>query len=151
MNICEKCGEYCLDCRCSTIKIEWGGTMRCITSEGVRNMADVLNDIEQKKQNECHKAGCRNLETRCKDCGRVVNSTEIPSEWGNSGWISVKDRLPELEYQLCIVYNTSGYMDFQRAIWHKRLNSFVLYNPNEHEKLLLHVTHWMPLPELPKE
>lgn len=29
--------------------------------------------------------GCRNLETRCKDCGRVVNTAKM-----DDGWISIK-------------------------------------------------------------
>lgn len=66
-------------------------------------------------------------------------------------WISIKNQLPELPYQHCIVYNDNGYMDFQRAIWHRRLNSFVLYNPDKHEKLVLEVTHWLPIPEFPRE
>lgn len=66
-------------------------------------------------------------------------------------WISVEDRLPELPYQYCIVYNENGYMEFQRAIWNQKLSCFVLYDPSKYEKLILHVTHWLPVPTPPRK
>ena len=51
-------------------------------------------------------------------------------------WISVKDRLPENDDEVAIAsgsYMTTGYYDGE---WHGMLS---------------YVTHWMPLPEPPKE
>jgi len=31
-------------------RVEWGGILRCITSDGIRNMAEVLNEIEVTKK-----------------------------------------------------------------------------------------------------
>lgn len=52
------------------------------------------------------------------------------------GWISVKDRLPENDDEVAIAsgsYMTTGYYDGE---WHGMLS---------------YVTHWMPLPEPPRE
>ena len=59
-------------------------------------------------------------------------------------WISVKDRLPEPEKHYCLVKTTWGahhiaYFDYDENKW------FSNYG------LTLNVTHWMPLPEPPKE
>lgn len=81
---------------------------------------------------ECHKTGCKNLETQCKDCGRIVNTTEIPMETGNAGWIEMTYRKPEDGQMIAAVsqgvYYWIGY-----------------YDP--YDKW----THWIPLPKLPKE
>lgn len=50
-------------------------------------------------------------------------------------WISVKDRLPEDEETHVLVYRENGWIE----IWPRRyFHTF-------------RVTHWMPLPEPPKE
>ena len=68
------------------------------------------------------------------------------------GWISVKDRLPDIDkyYGDCMysadvfVYDGSrrgeGYYCHKTNMWH---NSF--------DEEIIKVTHWMPLPEPPKE
>ena len=75
-------------------------------------------------------------------------------EDGKPKWISVKDRLPEDEELVLILYKNGAmfvgycgkqYCDFERR-WRIKtaLNSTKLLN-------LGRVTHWMPLPEPPKE
>ncbi len=50
---CDKCGEHTLECGCykkELIHCEWGGTARCMTSDGRNvNMAEELNRIEKDK------------------------------------------------------------------------------------------------------
>ena len=67
-------------------------------------------------------------------------------EQNNNEWISVQDRLPEINTYVLIVY--AGY------------SMFVAYRDNSEGDLcfrgddgnpLYNITHWMPLPEPPKE
>ena len=66
-----------------------------------------------------------------------------------SGWISVKDRLPDNTFpprDVLVYHYWGGEMCIDRA-WYSpeknRWRSFIGMN--------LKVTHWMPLPEPPKE
>ena len=62
-------------------------------------------------------------------------------------WISVKDRLPE-EKVNCIVYYQHAYCD-NDGYW---AIGFCFYDGEKFRiDLLYKVTHWMPLPEPPKE
>ena len=63
----------------------------------------------------------------------------------NSGWISVKDRLPENE---CIA------IGFQQEIIIGYIDKDAIYGgylAENEQHMLREVTHWMPLPEPPKE
>ena len=62
-------------------------------------------------------------------------------------WISVEERLPEKMYSACLVYS-DGYI--QVACWsHDKMGWDVwFYVDGEYDP---DVTHWMPLPEPPKE
>jgi len=63
----------------------------------------------------------------------------------SNGWISVKDRLPELlEYVL--VYNTEG----ATLVARRFANDWVAYFADGESKMgELTATHWQPLPEPP--
>jgi len=97
---------------------------------------------------ECHKTGCKNLETQCKDCGRIVNTTEIPMETGNAGWISVEDRLPEVGEWVLIhtPVNNESLIEIAMLDY---LNRFI--NPQMGYGYFKNVSHWMPLPPLPED
>jgi len=60
-------------------------------------------------------------------------------------WISVKDRLPELGEVVLTISEVGqmrvGYIGTKKRIWVDGSGFFRLYNP----------THWMPLPEPPRE
>lgn len=56
-------------------------------------------------------------------------------------WISVKDRLPNSVYVLCC-YNNSLPFIASYGVW----GSYWTHKGEQ-----IHVTHWMPLPEPPKE
>ena len=60
---------------------------------------------------------------------------------GYSGWISVKERLPEEDVDV-IAWEKAGFAfidSVKRGMWKVGENNFAV------------VTHWMPLPEPPKE
>jgi hypothetical protein len=79
-----------------------------------------------------------------------------------SEWISVKENLPPIG-KVCLLYQTypKGTMFNLRAdplsrnfiiIGGLRYNGkFISYEDQYSEKGLEHITHWMPLPEAPKD
>lgn len=71
-------------------------------------------------------------------------------------WISVKDKLPK-DYQAVLAYGIVQHYSapFNRCIvecWYEH-DCFVINQEirNEDDNEVLDVTHWMPIPELPKE
>ena len=66
-------------------------------------------------------------------------------------WISVKDRLPEGEALAAnFLPGTYGYKEYIIGYVSRDCEEDEYIAENEHE-LLENVTHWMPLPEPPKE
>jgi hypothetical protein len=59
-------------------------------------------------------------------------------------WISVKDRLPE-DWQEVIVYSPDE--DVQSGVFYSKISGF--QNDCNGRTILVNITHWMPLPELP--
>jgi hypothetical protein len=62
-------------------------------------------------------------------------------------WISVKDRLPEKDFKVLCFYSNQ-YIDVLEY-WYDEKEIPVFFNPPLHS--VNDVTHWMPLPEPPKE
>jgi len=65
------------------------------------------------------------------------------------GWISFKD-VPPPQDMLAVVCNASGWMNYSRALYHAKHNVWVKYDPQAHEKDVLEVTHYIPIPPNPK-
>ena len=59
-------------------------------------------------------------------------------------WISVKDRLPDNDVPV-MIYN----YDVNIGVYYK--NKFHAFDENGYPFEINYVTHWMPLPEPPKE
>ncbi len=110
--------------------------------------------------NKCLTHGCRNLQTTCIDCGRVVSTATFIKE---NEWISVKDRLPK-DKQECFVYGKLEHQevfDIHKAIFHFNIEVDDEINKNRYYESQFWeyewaydfeiVTHWMPLPLPPKE
>lgn len=73
-----------------------------------------------------------------------------------SEWISVKDRLPPHEQFVVVASNIWRWPKIayfgDRKLEHANLDSYFMSSPlRVFFKDLDVVTHWMPLPELPKE
>lgn len=76
--------------------------------------------------------------------------TNSDHEQEQSKWISVKERLPESRKDVLVV-----------ALWHERWQTMLGWHSDQEEKWRIitphgereagGVTHWMPLPEPPKE
>ena len=66
-----------------------------------------------------------------------------------SKWISVKERLPERGYKVLTV-NGHGYIRIF-ALWEKAGREWCWIDEAGHFNHVNDITHWMPMPELPKE
>ena len=67
-------------------------------------------------------------------------------------WISVKDRLPEAFDEVIVYFN--GFISIAWRETEKRKNGIVGWHWDSqmhYPESLVNVTHWMPLPEPPKE
>lgn len=78
---------------------------------------------------------------------------DMPKQVAQSKWISVEDRLPEREVLAAnFAPGTCGYKEYiiGYVSREKCTESGKCYAENDYE-ILYNVTHWMPLPPLPKE
>jgi len=98
------------------------------------------------------------MSTDCKYCGEhclvckchlvpLNLDYEPPQYLFFMKWISVKEQLPE-DDQTILVYNPRASL-FQLGYYLKDEDSF--YSIESYFAFPLHVTHWMPLPQPPKE
>jgi hypothetical protein len=95
---------------------------------------------------KCTESGCRNLQTICADCGRIVctKTFSAPGEW-----ISVKDDIP-IVGDIVLIFSTdrkfgtmSGYRESIDS-WHSLI-------PTESRGYIVpYVKFWMPLPKPPE-
>jgi len=65
-------------------------------------------------------------------------------------WTNVKEKLPKEECNV-LVLNSKGWMGPTRAIYYPEHKTFVHYSPDPYEKFTLDVTHWVKIPEQPKQ
>jgi hypothetical protein len=86
--------------------------------------------------------------------GVIISKMETVAT-DNNKWISVKDRLPE-DGENVLVYNDDNSEDFipyftgyfHGGMWY---SSYALYEEENFLEVPSIVTHWMPLPEPPKD
>jgi hypothetical protein len=104
-------------------------------------------------------AGYQAAKDQFADTSKVMNSPEDPDSCEHildmekmvdvNGWISVKDRLPE---HLGLIANEvivcTEYEEVKTAV--RKMDGWIDIE-NRLEKKTSWVTHWMPLPEPPKE
>lgn len=110
-----------------------------------------------------YKAGCVNTQMQL-----AVGEKTIRDLLGKSQWISVKDRLPQLEYGFamrreseCVLIASDGNVHVAHLCekWCDRTQLIFEacdcdcrgYDMEQDEWELDDVTHWQPLPEAPKE
>ncbi len=95
---------------------------------------------------ECHITGCRNLQTTCVSCGRIVCTSCLPK---SMEWISVGDRLPENQQEILMTYNdfVMEGIYFKEKFYQIQTCEGDFCEDTKQEG----ITHWMPLPEPPME
>jgi len=106
-----------------------------------------------KSLTKCTESGCRNLETRCKDCGRCVCEKKFPK----SEWIGVEDRFPPNEDWVLVlckgfffhIESPLKQTPSLRIFEGRFIRSWGWDLPFCGDKDV-HVTHWMPLPTPPE-
>jgi hypothetical protein len=86
---------------------------------------------------------------------KIINPPEKPdgsnSSNNSNGWISTKDRLPEIGEYVLVTHRISQDYDGAKVMEARRLNKFE-YTVGDGEELLAeYVDYWMPLPAAPKE
>lgn len=99
----------------------------------------------------CEINGCRNLQTTCADCGRMVCEKILPK---GEGWISVEDAFPENKQSVlcygCYSYDNEDWNVYP-SIYQANYLSIGYWEVVNEMSCIMEVTHWMPLPKPPKE
>lgn len=65
-------------------------------------------------------------------------------------WINFKDQKPK-EDIVALVHNCKGWMYLINARYNHRTNTWILADSSYRESLTLEVTHYLPIPEYPKQ
>ncbi len=101
---------------------------------------------------ECKIRGCRNVQTICIDCGRLICEKILPK---GPEWIRVENEMPE-EGQTVMCYNGMVCTGFYQSEYYPQERSKKGWNLDisEEESTTFsperyNITHWMPLPEPP--
>ncbi len=98
---------------------------------------------------ECHIYGCNDLETTCKDCGRLVNTAHYDNEWID---IQVKNPPQKLRVLVARFDSRKNVKMYFIGIATKYGNDWTW---GDEEEIMDYkygrITHWMPLPIPPKE
>ncbi len=108
---------------------------------------------------KCTESGCRNLETKCIDCGRLVSDCKFPNEIGrieineyHAGmrWISVEETLPKHD-EYVLAYSDDVYILKFHITNDKRRKhqNWYFEDTTGGSNDWAEVKAWMPLPKHP--
>lgn len=99
---------------------------------------------------ECTIRGCRNLQTTCVECGRIVCTKCLPT----SEWIKVSDKTPpNSRCVLIALYDDRPKVEMYFVHMAERMNEDWVCAESGVSLLgkARSVTHWMPLPDKPEK
>ena len=123
----------------------------------VCRIKDVLSDIEKVCGNCMYNGepnGCNRIGGVCEMYDAVWDALDYIKELEKRvadleakvpKWVSVKDRLPDKESMLCLVISNG---DLYVSHWHWSGGGPWFFTDGEYD---CNVTHWMKVPEPPKE
>ncbi len=83
----------------------------------------------------------------CEDCGN--HTLECDCLCDDHKWISVKDRLPEVDVEILFFCGTR--IRFGEYVWYGLNEGDYRWRDAVFGDYLIDITHWMPLPEPPKD
>ena len=89
------------------------------------------------------------MEDECEGLKSIIYDHDETNLLTPAKWISVKERLPE-EGKLVLTYGPDGIIDVLTR-YKASKNSWKWGRDGEFITLVFDITHWMPLPEPPKE
>ncbi len=176
---CEGCTEHCLECNCvkSSIKLEkikklledQINCFKIFTKKEAKNnlpidclyyeMKEAFSWLGRNEftllmnlllDRQCHVNGCVNLESKCKDCGRIVSSATIAKPMK---WKSTKDEPPHLG-EWCLIYVDDVHYEKKFHVSkYKGKNLFEISDKSkpDYGTLSCFTNYWMPLPLPPEE
>lgn len=107
---------------------------------------------------ELYKQTAADLYKKCDELtGRLI---DVEKQLANYQWISVKDKLPESGSTVLVLWDNK-YLYNGNEIHNYRIQTAICCNENDGTKCfivndtyyaeVINVTHWMPLPQPPKE
>jgi hypothetical protein len=103
------------------------------------------------RMSKCTIRGCRNLEWKCKDCGRIASTAQFGDKW-----ISVKDEYPKfgVKYRYLFINGkrdiTYGYAYPIDEGWDTGNPNNIWINDMDNQTNEVAI-YWMQLPEPPNE
>ena len=110
-----------------------------LAEEYANNQGDLEDTYCWRADRDGFLAGYQAAKDQLADVDKVMNSSN-----NSNGWISVKERLPEVGAPCLVTCHEERYAiaEYDGIKW-TTLNSIAYYHPI--------VTHWQGLPEAPKE
>ena len=110
--------------------------------------ADALVERTCREHCGCHRSDCcySKLDDGYDACSRVAEIEAAPTLDVQQRWISVAERLPEDDFEV-LVYTDRYGGRHEFAYYVPRLGAWY----QNCALLIPNITHWMPLPEPPKE
>jgi hypothetical protein len=118
---------------------------------GMKTRREAIENLEYLISGEC----CDSHMDYVDEIEMAITDMKI-CDANNAGWISVKDRLPENELTVIGYTPVDGYMfiGFHKtevAFGYDWSSWYIITSMRSTKKITKKVTHWMPLPEPPKE
>lgn len=108
----------------------------------------VIQKVSRKEKSICQNCIHHNLciaenNQPCFECNRFIDANGVTVQ----EWVSAKDRLPEAGGYVVCIAKRNPFSRFIPMVARIEKNGWA--NPIT-EQYISEVTHWMPLPELPK-
>ena len=119
--------------------------MRLIDADALKEL--LIDTLESIKKNPKMDGQEAHIIAACHMLTEMIDDASTVST-ARSGWISVKDRLPEPGRYVACIAKRNPFSRFMPMVARIEKNGWA--NPIT-EQYISEVTHWMPLPEPPKE
>ena len=116
--------------------------VRLVDANSILRSIDVNGSAYDGIEYQAYKAGAEYVRSLIEDAPTIDPEPLGPT----AHWISVKDRLPQVKEDV-LIYD-SHHRNIYKA-WY--IGDIDVWFSNEYLPQFINITHWMPLPEPPKE